>query len=123
MALDCDIKFAENQGVNEIINFKFIFKHPLFWIYGAMITIGFFPLRWLSLVDITLRLLAVLGMYTLLIILVHWKERNWALLFMPLYALFNSLVITPLGIIYYFYMAEKDKNLGIIKTTRKKEKI
>lgn len=102
-----------------IINFKFIFKHPLFWLYGAMITICLFPLRWLSLIDISLKLLSVLGIYALLIILVHWKEKNRTLLIMPLYSLLNSLVMTPLGIIYYFYMADKDNNMGIIKATRK----
>jgi cellulose synthase/poly-beta-1,6-N-acetylglucosamine synthase-like glycosyltransferase len=97
-----------------IINLKFITRHPFFWFYGAVITIGLFPLRWVALSVSTPSLYVILGLYIVLTIYVHWKNRNKYLFLMPFYTLFISVVMAPLGVIWYFYMARKDKNYGII---------
>jgi cellulose synthase/poly-beta-1,6-N-acetylglucosamine synthase-like glycosyltransferase len=98
-----------------IINFKFVLKHPFFWFYGAIISISFFPLRWLTILTPSLLLLFVMVLYIGLTFYLHWKKKSLYLLLLPFYALFNSMIMTPLGIIWYFYMAYKDKNWGIIK--------
>lgn len=97
-----------------IVNFKFIVRHPLFWIYGALVTICMFPLRWEALASPTSQLYLILGLYVSLIFGLNWKKRNAWLIAMPLYTLFLSLVMTPLGIVWYFRMALRDKNYGII---------
>jgi hypothetical protein len=97
-----------------IINFKFISSHPYYWIYGAFITICMFPLRWIALFTRTTELYIILGIYTVLILYLHWENRNRWLILMPIYTLFNSLIVVPLGIIWYFYIAHRDKNYGII---------
>lgn len=99
-----------------IMNLKFIFQHPLFWFYGAVVTIGLFPLRWVALSVLTPSLYIILTLYIGLIFYTHWKNKNWWLLLMPIYTLFISLVMTPLGVVWYFHMARKDKNYGIITT-------
>lgn len=38
---------------------------------------------------------------------------------MPFYRMFSSLVMTPLGVIWYFRMARRDKNYGFILPSKK----
>jgi cellulose synthase/poly-beta-1,6-N-acetylglucosamine synthase-like glycosyltransferase len=99
-----------------IVNFKFIFKHPFFWFYGAIVVILMFPLRWLTLFITSIQFYIIIGLYVGLTVYNHWIKKNWYLFLMPIYMLFTSLIMVPLGIIWYFYMAYKDKNFGIIKT-------
>lgn len=106
-----------------IMNLKFIFQYPLFWFYGAVVTIGLFPLRWMSLSVLTPSLYIILTLYIGLILYTHWKNKNRWLLILPIYTLFISLVMTPLGVVWYFYMARKDKNYGIITTKIQNERI
>lgn len=101
-----------------IINFKFVLNHPLLWFYGAIITICMFPLRWITFSSLSSNLYIILGLYVGLILYLHWEKRNLWLFLMPIYMLFNSLIITPLGIIWYFHMAHKDKNYGIINNKK-----
>jgi hypothetical protein len=101
-----------------VMNFRFILRHPLFWFYGLVIAIMAFPLRWMSLWHPSWSLLAAGVLYMSLVLFLHRKSRSAWMLIMPLYTLFSSLVMTPLGIIWYFVMAAKDRNLGIIKPFR-----
>jgi cellulose synthase/poly-beta-1,6-N-acetylglucosamine synthase-like glycosyltransferase len=101
-----------------IINFKFIFKHPLLWFYGAILTICMFPLRWIALSSLSSNIYIIVGLYVGLIFYLHWEKRNCWLVLMPIYMLFNSLIITPLGIIWYLYMAHENKNYGIINSKK-----
>ncbi len=101
-----------------IVNFKFIFKHPFFWFYGAIITICIFPFRWIAFSSPSSHLSIILGLYVVLIFYIHWKKKNMWLILMPIYMLFLSLIMTPFGIIWYFYMAYKDKNYGSINNKK-----
>jgi hypothetical protein len=101
-----------------VVNFKFILRHPFFWIYGTFITIFFFPLRWLALSGINTSLFLLILLYLFLAVFIHWKNLNWYILLLPFYTLFVSVIMVPLGIYWYFYMALKDKNAGIIDATR-----
>jgi len=104
-------------------NFRYVLQHPFLWIYGGVVTIALFPLRWFSLGNPHLPLLAIFGLYILLVLVLHWKGRDRLMLLMPLYALVLSLVLTPLGVIWYFVMAIRDGNFGIIRPRRKGENI
>lgn len=101
-----------------IVNFKFIVKHPFFWFYGAITTICLFPLRGVAFFLPTFHLYIIVGLYVGLIFYLHWKTKNIWLILMPIYTLFNSLIIVPLGIIWYLYIAYKDKNYGIINNKK-----
>jgi len=49
---------------------------------------------------------------------VNWKTRDWALLVYPFYSLFYTLVMVPIGVVSYFEMAIKYRNLGMITDRR-----
>jgi hypothetical protein len=102
-----------------IINIRFIGQHPFFWAYGTVIAILMFPLRWWFLGHPGWPLLVIAGMYILLIMYTHWKSKNSWILLLPVYTLFSSLVLTPLGIVWYFYMVAKDGTFGVIRPNRK----
>lgn len=96
-------------------NFRFVIQHPFFWVYGGIFSILIAPLRWVSLAHPTTILLEIFGLYAVIRILLHWSTRDRWLLLMPFYTLFSSLIMTPIGIPWYFVMAKKDKNMGIIR--------
>jgi len=102
-----------------IINFRIILQHPFFWIYGAFIVILALPLRYISVMQFNLSLAVILALYVSLVTALHWKHKNVWLAMMPIYTIVLSLVLVPLGAVWYFYMAIKDKNMGIIKPNRK----
>lgn len=99
------------------VNARFILHHPFFWFYGGVVAIAALPLRWMSITTFSWSLLVGLSLYMLLAIWLYRGKHGWMLL-MPFYALFSSLVMTPLGIIWYFVMARKDRNFGVIKPNR-----
>lgn len=104
-----------------ITNFRYIIKHPFLWVYGGLIAIMMFGLRWMSLVDPSWILLGVAVLYYIGILWIHWRTRNWWLLLLPPYALLHSLVLTPIGILWYFVMAIPEKNFGVIRPNREVE--
>lgn len=101
-----------------ITNFRFVLKHPLWWAYGGVIAIMLFPLRWRSFMVPLTALLSILISYSLLVMVIHIRTRDRWLLLMPFYLMFNSLVLTPLGILWYFKVICQDKNLGVIRPGR-----
>lgn len=101
-----------------IINFKYILRHPFFWIYGAVLVILAFPLRYVAVSSFSVSLFVILALYVVLVFAMHWRYKNAWIALMPVYALFVSLVMVPLGVIWYFVMAVKDKNMGVISARR-----
>jgi len=101
-----------------IINIRYALWHPFFWIYGAGIVIIMFPLRYIALSSHSSTLLVILALYALLIFAIHWKYKNVWLAVMPLYTLFSSILLVPLGIIWYTMMVIKDHNFGVISAKR-----
>lgn len=105
-----------------VMNFNFIWKHPFFWFYGALISIFMIPMRWYFVVNPSRQIIIVLVIYFLLSFFVHWKNnKNWQIFYLPfymLYVMFLSLVMLPLGVYWYFYMAKQDNNYGIIRVNR-----
>lgn len=91
-------------------------RHPFLWCYGLIVTLMMLPLRLMSLsqghfvgIGVLIALYATIGLY------LHWSRRDYALLVMPLYAAFLSLVLVPLGVLSYIAMARTGRNAGIIR--------
>jgi len=57
----------------------------------------------------------LVGLYVVLGFYLHWSRSDYALLLMPLYAGFISLVLVPLGVLSYISMARGGRNAGIIR--------
>jgi hypothetical protein len=62
---------------------------------------------------------AVVASYAILSCYLHWSHRDYALLLMPLYAAFISIVMVPPGIVSYVLMAQRGHNAGLIRITRR----
>jgi cellulose synthase/poly-beta-1,6-N-acetylglucosamine synthase-like glycosyltransferase len=101
-----------------IVNIRFCFWHPFFWAYGSVVLFAFLVLRWEALVHPGLSLLAAATFYFGMVYAIHWKRRNRWLLLMPFYTLVTSLIILPLGVVWYFAMAIQEKNFGFIRLHR-----
>jgi cellulose synthase/poly-beta-1,6-N-acetylglucosamine synthase-like glycosyltransferase len=102
-----------------VVNVHMSIKHPWLYLYGALIVILLLPLRWYYLLHPTWPLLAALGFYSLALIAINWRRRDWALLVYPFYSLVYTLLMVPIGIVTYFRMAIKHRNFGIIRPNRK----
>jgi ABC-type iron transport system FetAB permease component len=82
------------------------------WLYGLVLLA--LPLRCLSASTLTWSLLITYGLYLIVSIYVH-RRRIDRYMLLPLYAAFSSLVMTPLGTIWYFVMAARHRNTGLIR--------
>ncbi len=99
-------------------NPQLILKHPFFWFYGGVVTIIGLFFRWLSITEPSLVLIWALVLYIALALYLHWKSKSALVLIMPIYAFISSMVLTPLGIIWYIKMAVADSNWGMIRPNR-----
>jgi heme/copper-type cytochrome/quinol oxidase subunit 4 len=98
-----------------IANIRYGARHPYLWLYGAFLTIAMVGPRWWSVTAPTVTLLAVAALYWAMVMWLHWKHRNRWIILMPLYSLVNSLILTPIGVVWYFVMAVPEKNFGVIR--------
>ncbi|MET1086538.1 MAG: glycosyltransferase family 2 protein [Arthrobacter sp.] len=101
-----------------VMNMRFSFWHPFFWAYGAVVLFGFFLLRWAALLYPGWSLVVAGVLYFAMVYGVHWRNRNRWLLLMPFYTLVTSLILLPLGVVWYLAMAVPEKNFGIIRFRR-----
>lgn len=98
-----------------VANFRFVVRHPFLWLYGAILTIAMVGPRWWSVTVPTLGLFIVAALYWAMVMWLYWEQRNRWILLMPLYSLVNSLILTPIGIVWYFVMAVPERNFGVIR--------
>ena len=98
-----------------ITNFRFILKHPFLWTYGGIMAISLVGARWLFIINPAWVIIMVAVLYYVLVVFVHWENRNRWLLLLPLYTLFHSMILTLIGIIWYFIMAIPERNFGVIR--------
>jgi hypothetical protein len=63
-------------------------------------------------------ILAIFVVYCLLVFFLHYKTRDRWVLLMPFYDMCSSLIISPLGIIWYFKTVIKEKHFGYIRPYR-----
>lgn len=101
-----------------IANIRYVFYHPFFWMYGAVIVIAFVPMRWYAILHPGISLWLVLVTYYVVVIFLHWGYRSGWLLLMPLYTLFYSLIVVPIGLVTYVHMVISGRNAGIISAKR-----
>jgi hypothetical protein len=101
-----------------LINLHVSLRHPFLYLYGGIIVILLLPARWYSLFHPSLTLLAAMAFYLISIVAINWKTRDATLLMYPLYSLFYTLVMVPIGVVAYGAMAIKYKNFGVISARR-----
>ncbi|WP_239117968.1 glycosyltransferase family 2 protein [Paractinoplanes ferrugineus] len=99
-----------------VINAHVGFRHPFFWCYGLVVTLAMLPLRLLALGQGHVGVIGgVIALYVVLSAYLHWSHRDYALLLMPFYAAFISIVMVPLGLVSYVLMAHRGRNAGLIR--------
>lgn len=102
-----------------VINARVGLRHPFFWGYGLIVTIVMLPLRWHAVIHADYVLATVLVLYVALGLYLHRAGRDLALLLVPFYAAFISLVLVPLGALSYVTMAINARNAGVIRAPRR----
>ncbi|MFN8020230.1 MAG: glycosyltransferase family 2 protein [Acidimicrobiales bacterium] len=97
-----------------VVNLYLARWHPTLFLYGflALVTT---PLRWYYLINPSWPVVAAVTTYLVTMAWVNRRSFDRALLVMPLYLLFISLVIVPLGPITYARMAWADRKMGVIR--------
>ncbi|MBN9794411.1 N-acetylglucosaminyltransferase [Pseudonocardia sp. TMWB2A] len=98
-----------------VVNARIGLRHPYFWSYGLIVTILMLPLRWHAIVHANSILAIVVVLYIALGLYLHRAGRDLALLAVPFYAAFISLVLVPLGAFSYAKMALSARNAGVIR--------
>lgn len=101
-----------------IANPQLALRHPIFWVYGAIVTIAGWAWRWSSLLHPAWWLAVVVAIYLALVFYLHRGRVDRYIWLMPLYMAFTSLILTPFGLIWYAKMAVADRNAGLIRTRR-----
>lgn len=97
-------------------------RHPMFWAYGGLVTLAGFPFRWLAIAHLGLVLLATVVVYWMLLLYLHRGHWDRWLLIVPFYAALSSLLIAPLGLLWYGRMAVADRNLGLIRVAPRRRR-
>ena len=101
-----------------VMNVWLLPKHWFAFSYGLLFVILLFPFRWAAIVHPSLSLVAVFVVYMLAMLAVNWRDRDVALLLMPVYGLFITLFLAPFALVWYVRMALADHNAGIIRPGR-----
>jgi len=68
------------------------------------------PMRWYYVSHPTWTLATVLFLYFVVVLMVNWRTRDWALLVYPFYSLFYTLVMVP---VEFFLMWKWPSNIEI----------
>ena len=98
-----------------VTNLSYSLRLPSFYLYmSLMVTFGA-PFRWISLLHPNWILVFAVALYLVVLNISNWKHRDLALILFPIYGLINSMILTPLGLIFYVQMSRKDSNWGIIR--------
>jgi len=100
-----------------VVNFYLVRWHPTLFLYGLLSLITT-PLRWFYLINPTWPVAAAVATYLLTMAYVNRRSFDLALALMPLYLLFISLVVVPLGLFTYVKMAWADGKVGLIRRDR-----
>jgi hypothetical protein len=98
-----------------IANPQIAIRHPFYFFYGAVVVILLAPFRWISVYHLGWDMASVFIIYWTILVLVNWRHKDWTLLLYPLYGMFNSLVLVPLGLFSYLWMAIPEGNWGWIR--------
>lgn len=105
-----------------VVNLYLVRWHPTLFLYGFL-ALATTPLRWWFLINPSWPVVAAVTTYLVVMGIVNWPHRDRALLVMPLYLLFISLVIVPLGLVTYVRMVWKDHKVGVIHRELRSERV
>ncbi len=94
---------------------QYTWRHPLYFFYSTFLVYLLTPIRWYEVIEYPLVIPVVVVLYLGIIFLFHWKKAKPFYLLFPLYALFQVMILVPLGVYTYFKMAFSAENTGIIK--------
>jgi cellulose synthase/poly-beta-1,6-N-acetylglucosamine synthase-like glycosyltransferase len=97
------------------VNLQFALEHWYFYVYGALVVTLLAPLRWVTVVQYPLVLIAVYLTYLAAFLALNWRTRDASLLLLPLYTLFGTLFLVPLCVVSYLWMAFAHDNFGRIR--------
>lgn len=97
-----------------VVNLYLVRWHPTLFLYGflALVTT---PIRWYYLINPSWPVAAAVATYLIVMGMLNWRFRDRALLVMPVYLLFISLIVVPLGVLTYVRMARSDHKVGVIR--------
>jgi cellulose synthase/poly-beta-1,6-N-acetylglucosamine synthase-like glycosyltransferase len=101
-----------------LVNPQLALRHPLLWIYGALITFTGTPMRWWGLLHPGGTVFATLILYMIMVLIIHRGHWDRWVLLLPLYSLACSLIAVPIGLISYAPMAVRHRNAGLIRLHR-----
>lgn len=100
---------------HSIINLDHNLKHPFHFVYYTFIIYFLIPFKILDMVSRPAMFPVILGIYMLITYFANWKVRSKWMVFFPLYALFQVLVIIWFGAFRYFKTVLISGNVGKIK--------
>ncbi len=101
-----------------VVNLPLFRRHPLFMTYGFVFVFLFVPFRLVEVTPPGLVIGCMLLLYTAMVLAMNWQNRDRALLVYPLYGLFISLVLAPLGALSYAIQAHQSRNPGFVRPRR-----
>jgi Glycosyl transferase family group 2 len=101
-----------------VVNLPLFRRHPLFMIYGFVFVFMFVPFKLAEVTPPGPVIGSLLLLYTVAVAAMNWRDRDRALLVYPLYGLFISLVLTPLGAVSYALQAHQSRNPGFVRPRR-----
>jgi cellulose synthase/poly-beta-1,6-N-acetylglucosamine synthase-like glycosyltransferase len=101
-----------------VVNLPLFRRHPLFMTYGFVFVFLFVPFRLVEVTPPGLVIGCLLLLYTAMVLAMNWQNRDRALLVYPLYGLFISLVLAPLGAFSYAIQAHQSRNPGFVRPRR-----
>jgi hypothetical protein len=96
-----------------------LWTHPFHFIYFTILVYLMYPLRVYEVIKYPWIIPILILVYWILIFSFHWKERKLHYLLFPFYALFQVMVIVPLGVLKYLKMVQQTKNIGLIRLRHK----
>jgi cellulose synthase/poly-beta-1,6-N-acetylglucosamine synthase-like glycosyltransferase len=101
-----------------VVNLPLFRRHPLFMIYGFVFVFMFVPFKLAEVTPPGPIMGSLLLLYCAAVVAMNWQDRDRALLVYPLYGLFISLVLAPLGAVSYLMQAHQSHNPGFVRPRR-----
>jgi len=101
-----------------VVNLPLFRRHPLFMIYGFVFVFMFVPFKLMEVAPPGRVIGSLLFLYCAAVVAMNWQDRDRALLLYPLYGLFISLVLAPLGALSYAMQARQSRNPGFVRPRR-----
>jgi hypothetical protein len=110
--------WASGEFRRFVVNLPLIRRHPLFMAYGFVLVFLFIPFRLAEVTPPGPLIGGLILLYIGIVSALNWRDRDLALLVYPLYGLFISLVLAPLGAVSYAIQAHHCHNPGFVRPRR-----